>query len=185
MRPNKEPNLVLAGFMGTGKSTVGALVAQRLGRAFLDTDTLVEAGAGKAVREIFTTHGEACFRRLERESCLWAARQSGVVVSTGGGALLDLESKHVLEQTGIVILLTCNLETLVRRLEDSVRRGERPLLGEGFVQKMEGLLRARESAYAAFVLRVDTTRLVPGEVADQILDIYHQTVQQRWVVCTT
>src|SRR4051812_19177469 len=125
------PNLVLTGFMGTGKSTVGPLLAKQLGWLFIDTDALVEREAGMPVSEIFATHGEPAFRAMERRTCRDAATSHQAVISVGGGAVLDQENRRVLEQSGLIVLLTCEKDMLVRRLQQSARRGERPLLARG------------------------------------------------------
>ena len=171
------PNLVLAGFMGTGKSTVAPIIAQRLGWVFVDTDALVEQRAGMPVREVFATQGEPAFRALEREVIRDACRMDHAVISIGGGALLDPANKRDLENSGVLVLLTCARDILVQRLRDSVRRGERPLLAESLSQTIDGLLRAREPAYSSVLLRVDTTRLGPEEAADEVLALYRQATR--------
>lgn len=184
MSPNMQPNLVLGGFMGTGKSTVGALIAQRLARGFYDTDTIVEREAGMSIREIFATAGEPAFRSLEREACKHAARQNSSVVSVGGGALLDPDSRSALEQSGIVVLLTCERDVLIERLRESAQRGERPLLGEDFAARIGELLKTRAPVYASFSLQVDTTHLTPEEASNRVVDLYVQAAQERMAACT-
>ena len=174
-----SPNLVLAGFMGTGKSTVGPLVASAMGRAFVDTDAIVERDAGMTIRAIFATRGEPAFRALERQAVREAAGMDGVVMSIGGGALLDPENRRALEATGVIVLLVCESDMLVMRLEESMRRGERPLLGEDLRGSVERLLRAREPVYSLVRLKVDTTHLAPDEAADRVLALYRQAVQEE------
>ncbi len=172
------PNLVLAGFMGTGKTTIGALLAGRLGRPFIDTDGLVEQEAGMTISDIFATQGEPAFRALERQACKKAASYAGLVIGTGGGALLDSENRHALEQSGIIVLLTCGCDALVNRLRESAVRGERPLLGSDRPARVAELLNAREPVYSSIPLRVDTTRLAPAEVANEVLALYTQAVRE-------
>src|SRR5215207_11166032 len=102
-----SPNLVVAGFMGTGKSTIGPLVARALAWPFVDTDALVEREAGMPVKEIFATQGEPAFRALERSAVCEATGLEHVVISIGGGALLDPENASTLKTRGVVVLLTC------------------------------------------------------------------------------
>jgi shikimate kinase len=175
----QTPNLVLAGFMGTGKSTVGPLVARLLEWPFVDTDTLVEHEAGMPVREIFATFGEPAFRALERQALGKAGNMERVVISVGGGALLDPENRRTLEASGVVVLLTCQREALVSRLEASMRRGERPLLGDDLPGSIAALLKVREPVYSLVRLRVDTTHLTPDEVTDRVLELYRRTIQQE------
>jgi shikimate kinase len=176
---NPLPNLVLAGFMGTGKSTVGPLLASALRRPFVDTDALVERTAGRTIREIFATRGEPAFRALERQAVREAAALEQVVVSIGGGALLDPENTRELEATGVIVLLACERDTLIRRLEESARRRERPMLGDDLHESIDALLRAREPVYSRVRLKVDTTHLAPHEVAGRVLALYHQAVRQE------
>src|SRR4051794_10502177 len=117
------PNLILAGFMGTGKSTVGPIVARALDMPFLDTDRLIEQQSGLPVSEIFARHGEPAFRVLEHEACHIVAAGASHVVAIGGGALLDPTSRTVLEATGVIVLLTCRSDVLVERLRESALRG--------------------------------------------------------------
>lgn len=173
-----EPNLILAGFMGTGKSTVGRIVADVLGRLFVDTDRLIEQDAGLSVSEIFARHGEPAFRALEREACLRVARVASHVAAIGGGALLDPSSKNALEATGVVVLLTCHPDVLIERLRGSAGRGERPLLASDFEANVARLLTEREPVYASVSLRIDTTGREPDETAEQVLAVYEAEVRQ-------
>ncbi|MDQ6693665.1 MAG: shikimate kinase [Chloroflexota bacterium] len=183
--PRDTPNLVLAGFMGTGKSTVGSIIASRPGWDFVDTDALIEQMAGMPIKDIFASLGEDHFRSVERQACLQAANLRGTVVATGGGALLDEESRRALERTGVVVLLTCDRETLAARLEESALRGERPLLGEDFTKRIDLLLLVRQALYNSIALAVDTSRCTPQEAATRVLDLYTQAVKERRVgACT-
>jgi shikimate kinase len=164
--------------MGTGKSTVGRLVAARLQRTFVDTDDLAKRRAGLSIREMFTIHGEPYFRDVERQVCLEVAKERGLVVATGGGALLDPASREALEAGGIVVLLTCERNALLSRLEESARLGTRPLLGDDFPTQVERMFAAREPVYSSFSLQVDTTGLEPSEVAERVLALYYEAVQR-------
>lgn len=118
-------NLILCGFMGCGKSTVGRLLAQATGREFLDMDTYIEQQSGMTVPEIFARYGEADFRRREREACAALAKRRGLVIATGGGALVSEENARTLAASGPVILLEISPETVLSRLEGD---DTRPLL---------------------------------------------------------
>jgi shikimate kinase len=177
------PNLVLEGFMGTGKSTVGPILAARLRWDFIDTDEIVEQEAGMAIKEIFAHHGEAGFRALERAACLRAASRAFTVIATGGGALLDPESRSALEASGVVILLTCDREALLARLEESARRGERPMLAENFEARVNELLHIRAELYSSILLKVDTTNVIPQDVANRVLELYEPAAQDRVSAC--
>jgi 3-dehydroquinate synthase len=164
-----DVNLVLVGFMGTGKTTVGALVAERLGWAFVDTDLLVEAEAGMPVREIFARQGEDTFRVLETHACRVAGASTHTVISVGGGAVVNPENRRALEANGVTVLLTCERDRLIERLEESARRGERPLLSGDIGAKIDALAASRAGVYSSITLKVDTTHLTAEEVAEKVI----------------
>ncbi|MCO8126517.1 shikimate kinase [Acidimicrobiia bacterium EGI L10123] len=164
--PSDEANIVLTGFMGTGKSTVGRLVAERLGRRFVDTDALIESRHGSIPR-LFADHGEAHFRQLEREVADELAATSGAVVATGGRTMLDPANQATLGATGIVVCLAASPEALITRLRDEA--GQRPLLqGDDPAGRIAALLAEREAGYARFP-QVSTDGRTPEEVADAVI----------------
>src|SRR5437762_10029536 len=114
--------IVLTGFMGTGKSGVGRRLATRLGRAFVDTDQLVERRAGKSVAAIFADDGEPAFRALERDAVATAAARGDAVIAVGGGAVLDATNLTRLRAAGVVVCLTAAAETILRRVGDASQR---------------------------------------------------------------
>ncbi|MGI6265270.1 MAG: shikimate kinase [Acutalibacteraceae bacterium] len=118
-------NVVLCGFMGCGKSTVGRLLAEKTGRSFVDMDAYIEKEAGMTVAAIFERYGEADFRRREREACAALAGQDGLVIAAGGGALTFPENAAALRKTGDIVLMRVTPETVLRRLEGDTTR---PLL---------------------------------------------------------
>jgi shikimate kinase len=166
------PNIVLVGFMGTGKSTVGPIVAGRLGRTFVDTDLLIEERTGLTVPEIFARLGEPAFRTLERTICRDVAHLHNMVIAVGGGAILDPTNRGGLESSGVLILLTCNADTIISRVRKSVQRGERPLLSKDFRQQVHDLLTARQPIYSSVSLQIDTTGMTPEEVAQRVCELY-------------
>jgi shikimate kinase len=157
--------IVLMGFMGTGKSEVGRRLAKRLGRAFTDTDQLVEQGAERTVREIFATEGEPAFRALERAAVADAARRGGVI-AVGGGAVLDPVNVEVLRAAGVLVLLTAPPDVIRARVGDAATR---PLLAGRSETSLERLLGERQAAYgAAADLTVDTADRTVDEVVEEI-----------------
>ncbi len=163
------PNIVLTGFMGTGKSTVGRLLAASMGLEFLDLDELIEKEAGVPVKEIFAAHGEARFRGLEagvvRKLCA-GEFGDGLVVSTGGGAVADPENRRALKSWGLLVCLTASVDEILKRVG---RRDDRPLLKEGDLRAtVERLLEDRSEAYADCHLTVDTTSRSARDVANRI-----------------
>ncbi len=161
-------NIVLFGPPGSGKTTVGRILAEALDRPFFDTDEAIEALAGKTISAIFTEEGESAHRRLEAEICQGLSEPAGLVVSCGGGALLEASNRSYVEAGGTVFCLRAEPDILIRRLGDG---GLRPLLaGEDPSGRLLALLEARRSLYESFPLQLDTGHSSPAAVADQVLD---------------
>lgn len=155
--------LVLVGFMGAGKTTVGRLVARQLGFDFVDMDERVEALAGTSVAELFAREGEAAFRRLEAEIAREVAAKTRVVVAAGGGAFAEAETRRLLQDGAFTVFLECDLDLVERRIGDGASR---PLAANRAI--MAGLLAAREPAYALANWRIDTSRLDAASVAQRV-----------------
>jgi shikimate kinase len=163
-------NIILTGFMGTGKSTVGQLVAAELGREFVDMDALIEQNEGRTISQIFAAEGEPYFRRLEADLCRSLAAASGLVIATGGGALISAATLRVMEQSGLVICLDCEPATLWQRIGQSEHR---PMLAdrdEGRFARLTALLEQRTEAYRRIKHHLDVTHLSPTEVARRICE---------------
>lgn len=153
-----KPNIYLTGFMGVGKSAVGRELGRLLKRPFVDLDAAIERRMGSTVAEIFGRRGETAFRRLERQALAKAARRKGAVVALGGGALLDARNRKTVDETGILVRLTCSRRELVRRLRP--QRAHRPLLAGGPLdERVARLISARRRAYGKAGLTVSTTKI--------------------------
>lgn len=155
--------------MGSGKTTVGRALAQRLGYPYLDSDEEVERVTGRTVAEIFRTRGEAAFRAHEKRAMAEALTSDGpVVVSVAGGAVLDPENRRRLRQGGLVVWLKASMRTLAER----VGTGEgRPLLGRDPLQSLTRLYQQRRHLYAEvadMVIEVDT--LTTEQAVERILE---------------
>jgi shikimate kinase/3-dehydroquinate synthase len=169
MNPGALPNLVLTGFMGTGKTQVGQEVAWRLARPFVDMDTEIEARAGKTIARIFAEEGEETFRRMEAALCAELSDRTGHVIATGGGTLVDPANRAAMMRSGTVVCLTCDLDEILRRL-GATENAERPLFnGADPSAKAGRLLAARRKAYTAIPWQVDTTSLSVAAVAGQVI----------------
>ena len=168
-----QPNLVMIGFMGSGKTTVGRLVANGLGREFVDIDELVVRGAGMAVPEIFRREGEDSFRRRESGAIDDAVRFPARVIAVGGGAVLSADNRTVLKQAGYLVYLRASPETLGGRLADD---SDRPLLNvPDRVGRIRDLLVARGPVYeTAGDLTVDTDQTSPEQAADRVVRWYRE-----------
>ncbi|GIX21945.1 MAG: hypothetical protein KatS3mg121_0728 [Gammaproteobacteria bacterium] len=165
-----DANIILTGFMGTGKSSTGQVLAAKLGYAFVDSDALIEAREGRRVADIFAERGEAAFRALERAVAAELAAGRRQVVATGGRMMLDPENARLLGESGHVFCLTAELDTLLERLDRPGVRAKRPLLaGPGPLRdRLAALLAERAPAYARFEA-VPTDGRTPEAVAEAIL----------------
>src|SRR5687767_3940039 len=138
-------NIALCGFMGTGKSSVGRLVAEQLRFAFLDTDTVIEARAGKTIAEIFADQGEEAFREMEHRLVKELAVREQTVIATGGGLIVNPENLASLKQHAYVVCLWASPETIWSRVKTQTHR---PLLQEADpLEKIRRLLTERKPCY--------------------------------------
>ena len=159
--------IVLTGFMGTGKTVVGARLAELLGLPFVDLDRLIEEEAGLKVTEVFASEGEAGFRRRERELIATLAHRRDCVIATGGGAVLDAENVHNLKMGGVIVCLRAEPGVILQRIGTD---DHRPLLEvQGRLARIRELLEMRAAAYARADLSIDTSTSNVEEVVDQIV----------------
>ena len=160
-------NVVLTGFMGTGKTTVGRILADRLGYGFVDTDEVIESRAGP-IPEIFERQGEPGFRELERAVARELAGRAGLVISTGGRMMLDPECAACLEPEADVVCLTADTDIIIERIGDTAQR---PLLdGPDASERVRELLDDRADGYGRFA-SVDTGGRSAEEVADAVMSL--------------
>lgn len=163
----RTPGIYLLGFMGSGKSTVGRLLAERLGWDFFDLDDDIEVDAGKAIPEIFAQDGEMRFREIEREALNRRVRmvQAGhaMVLALGGGACVGESCMERLSNNGVTVFLDCDFETLAERVAQFEHR---PLAKDP--EHFRKLYEERRPSYLRADHRVDSARCAPSEVADAI-----------------
>ena len=161
-------NIVLVGFMGTGKSAVGRLLAKRLDQPFVDLDERISRQAGRTLPEIFQSEGEPAFRKREREAVRWASGLKGHVIATGGGVMLDGSNVRDLKRFGWLVCLMARPEVILERTFSSLP--SRPLLkGSNPRQKVEELLQLRQLHYAQADVAIDTSDRSIQEVVKEIL----------------
>lgn len=166
-------NIVLIGFMGSGKSTVANRLAKRLGYRFVDTDSAIEEVTGLTVERIFAKHGVKRFRGEEALLASKLADKENLVIATGGGLVLRGENARLLQKNGILIGLRATTDTILRRVRN---KRTRPLLTKGNIREtVNKLLEERKEAYAIAELTIDVDALTP----DQIVDIIHHYLQER------
>jgi 3-dehydroquinate synthase len=162
-------NIIITGFMGTGKTTIGRLLAERMQRPFVDMDSQIEAHFGKPIARIFAEEGEPTFRVLEAQLCARLAQEQGLVLSTGGGALVNSGNRKVLSETGSIICLTASVDAILERVDHN---SDRPLLAgdrEERSKRIRDLLHERRHAYSAIPIQVNTTNRTPSQIVDDIL----------------
>jgi shikimate kinase len=166
----KPRNIVLAGFMGTGKSTVGELVAEALGWRFIDTDQLIVVMEGQSIPEIFASRGEPHFRAVEERVATELAEHERVVLATGGGMLMNVVNRDALLRHGLVVCLNATAETIAARIDND---DTRPLAKGDW----QGLLERRRVVYAALPYQVDTTGKTAEQVAEEVVALWQQVSQ--------
>ncbi len=156
--------------MGTGKSTVGRLVAARLQRPFVDMDGLIEQRERRTTPAIFAEEGEVCFRQREAELCRELAERRGLIIATGSGRLVPEQNLHIMEQSGRVICLDCEPAVLWQRISHS---NSRPMLAgqdERRFARLAGLLVERTPANARITYHIDVTHLLSAQVAERVCE---------------
>lgn len=173
-------NIVLTGFMGTGKTAVGRRLAKRLGWRFVDLDALIEAGARCSIARIFAERGEAVFRRFERRTVARVVRERHQVIATGGGTFVDPRNQTRLRVSGPVVCLTAKPQIILNRL--GRRCSERPLLAGSPrpLARVRELLAQRAGAYAKADVTIDTTHLALDDVVERILDALGSCLCSGW-----
>jgi shikimate kinase/3-dehydroquinate synthase len=177
-----SPNIVITGFMGTGKSKVGLEVARRLGWEFVDMDTLIEERVGMTIPEIFAQRGEGFFRQQERQLCQELAQRRGRVIATGGGALIPEENRWILAPSGLLVCLSCDVGEILRRL---AQVEDRPLLaGADRRERIEALLTERREAYSRIPHQIDTTGLTVEEVVERVIALLEEAAVEKIAVRT-
>ena len=166
--PDKRPeNVILVGFMGSGKTAIGKLASRLLGFQFLDTDQIIVDRAGRQIADIFATDGEPAFRKMETSVLESLSHINRCIISTGGGAVLLESNREILRAIGFVVLLTASEETLYERIS---RNTKRPLLQtENPRATLSKLLAERSEAYAAAAdFTLDTSDLSHNAAAESL-----------------
>ncbi len=163
-------NIVLVGFMGTGKTVTGHVIAHRLERLFIDMDQCIEEREGQAISDIFATKGEAHFRALERALTQELSQQEDLVISTGGGIVLNPANIEDFSRTGLVVCLLTDPNTILHRVS---KQSHRPLLeGDDKSRKIQELWTKRRPLYEAIPLCIDTTHHTAEDTAEEVIALY-------------
>lgn len=174
-------NIILIGFMGTGKSTVGYRLSQKLRREFIDMDREIERITGMPVSALFRKYGETRFRSEEQLLAQKLGRCSDLVIATGGGVVLEPENIRVLRENGIIICLDATPEDIFERVNRKKRT--RPLLKKNFqVEDIKKMLAEREPLYACADYRVNTSYQGANlySVVDEIIKVNNTKIEDEF-----
>jgi shikimate kinase len=164
-------NIVLVGFMGSGKSWVGKLIAEQTGMPLLDMDAIIVERAGKPITEIFTEDGEPKFREYERELVKELSETEGNIISTGGGIVLNQDNIIDFEKSSLVVCLLVDAESVLDRVRND---DTRPLLAGDKEKSIVELLESRRKLYEAVTHKIDTSgrSFPPLQTAQEIIELY-------------
>lgn len=163
-----ERPLILTGFMGAGKSSVGRVLAGKLGCPFVDLDAEIVAREGRSINEIFATYGETAFRALESASLEHVLQRGMAVIATGGGAVIADANRALMRASGVVVNLTASFDRIMERLSGATNR---PLYaGEDPAKRIRALMEQREQFYNDADIRIDTDGKSVEDVAAKILE---------------
>ena len=169
----KKTNIALIGFMGTGKSTVGRIIAKRLNKNFIEMDDIIVEIAGKSIPSIFEDDGEIVFREFEIQTCKKLSEKENTVISCGGGIILNKINLDYLNRSSVIICLDANPDVIYKRtMEDG--KEKRPLLSNPNPMKsIKDLLEYRKPLYdRATEHHIDTSSLNLEEVVDEVIRIF-------------
>ncbi|MDD5259974.1 MAG: shikimate kinase [bacterium] len=170
-------NIVLIGFMASGKTVVGKILAAKLNMKYIDVDETIEKNTGQAITDIFKKHGESVFRDMETKAIKCVALLDHFVIAVGGGAVMRAENVQELRSNGKLVYLSASPEAILRRIGDAKSR---PLLAKepDKLKKIKEMLAHREPIYKECDFRVDTTMLKIEQVADKIVEWHNHRVRK-------
>lgn len=161
-------NIVLTGFMGTGKTIVARQLARALGMKIIDIDTEIEKSMKMTINDIFKQFGEPRFREIETEIIKQVSENKNVIISTGGGAVLKQENMDAVRKNGVIVCLTATPETILERTRSNK---ERPLLYvENPLERIKELLHFRTPFYEKADIMIDTEKKSPIHIAEEIIE---------------
>ncbi|WP_216831713.1 shikimate kinase [Alkalihalobacterium elongatum] len=169
-RDYKGVNIFLTGFMGAGKSSVGKILAQNIKFRLVDTDEWIESTLGKSISSIFSEEGEAAFRSYETNA-LNSLPTGDLIVTTGGGIVVNEHNRKIMRDKGIIIYLHCDIEEVLKRTRGDTTR---PLLQNKTKEQVNELFKQRKSYYEDAHYQIDTTNLTINEIVEQIILIVNE-----------
>jgi shikimate kinase len=166
---NEKDNIVLTGFMGTGKTAVGRILAYLMNWSFVDADEEIVAHVGMSIPRIFETQGEKAFRQYEMQICQSLAKRERHVIATGGGMLVNAVNLETMQATGFIVCLDATEDELQRRLSDPK--------GRPLAANWRELFHKRQAAYAAITNHIDTTGKSVRQSAEEIIILWQKSLQ--------
>jgi shikimate kinase len=167
----QEANIFLVGLRGSGKTTLGRLVAERLALLFVDTDDVIVQQAGESIAKIVSKQGWDVFRSMEKEVLRDVCSRRGQVVATGGGVVLDSGNRELLETSGVVFYLMADIATLTQRLAQDPKTDQRPALsGLAMAQELVQCLFEREPLYMRIANHVLRAEKAPAFLVEEVLE---------------
>ncbi len=162
-------NIIITGFMGTGKSVVAEKLARKLEMEFIDMDQIIEERQGMSISDIFGRYGEEYFREQENKLVKKLSQKENMVIATGGGTFLSSDNTRILSQKGKIICLYADSQVIYNRVK---RKNNRPLIkGNNILNKINHLLKERKRIYDNIKWKIDTTNLTTREVVDKIINL--------------
>lgn len=168
-------NIALTGYMASGKTTIGAILAKQLKYKFLDTDCIIEKKTKKTINDIFSEYGETYFRNIESEIIKECAIQQNCIISCGGGAVLNRQNIEALKKTSFVFNLNPSDEVIAERLSNAA--ATRPLLKKNDIEDALQRFHNRIPYYNFCDYKINvTTKKTPEALADEILEIYRRNI---------
>jgi shikimate kinase len=178
-----KKNVYLTGFMGSGKSTIGHILANTLGWEFHDLDSFIENKTGMKIKEIFEIHGEDHFRNLERETLMEVSTNNKIVISLGGGTITKFQNLEILKRTGLIFYLKLSPTAAYNRLK---YKRDRPVLlsdigeiitKEDLFKRIQDLYEKRKIFYEQADFIIDTDNIPVGKTVDLIVKIIHREME--------
>jgi len=168
---NSNKNLVFLGMMGSGKSSIGNLVSEKLNLPFIDIDSLIVENSGMSVSEIFEKKGESYFRNLEEKITLKSLKKINNVVSLGGGGFINDKIRKEILSNHFSFWLNCNESTLMRRIKNSKKR---PLAFKSTNQEIKKIIKDRSKIYSNAQFKINCNKLTKTEIVKKIIKIYER-----------
>ena len=166
---NSNKNLVFLGMMGSGKSSIGAMVSKKLNIPFIDIDNLIEEHAGMTISEIFEENGEDYFRNLEEKITIKSLKQKSAVVSLGGGGFINDKIRNDVLTNHFSFWLNWDDLVLIKRIKGSKKR---PLASKSTEQEIKAIINKRKKIYSKANFKIDCNKLTKSEIVKTLIKIY-------------